>query len=140
MSDLISQTIKRHAHAFEPVGRCTLTYHGRFLRRRMLSTDAGLAFLVDLEHTESLNHGDAFILSDGTLIEVLAAQEPLIEIRGDDLVRIAWHIGNRHTPCQIESSRLLIQPGSKLSRYWIMDLMVLSSSGPVVATRRNRGD
>lgn len=110
MSDLISQTIKRHAHAFEPVGRCTLTYQGRFLRRRMLSTDAGLAFLVDLEHTESLNHGDAFILSDGTLIEVLAAQEPLIEIRGDDLVRIAWHIGNRHTPCQIESSRLLIQP------------------------------
>ena len=28
---------------------------------------------------------------------------------GTDLPRIAWHIGNRHTPCQIESDRLLIQ-------------------------------
>jgi urease accessory protein len=71
--------------------------------------DTGLAFLVDLEHTESLNHGDAFVLSDGTMIEVLAAHEPLIEIKGDDLVRIAWHIGNRHTPCQIEANRLVIQ-------------------------------
>ena len=44
------------------------------------------------------------------MIEVRIAQEPLIEIRGDDLVRIAWHIGNRHTPCQIEPNRLLIQP------------------------------
>jgi urease accessory protein len=44
------------------------------------------------------------------MIEVLAAHEPLIEIKGDDLVRIAWHIGNRHTPCQIERGRLLIQP------------------------------
>lgn len=110
MPDLVSQTIKRHAHAKEPVGCCTLTYQGRFLRRRMLLTDTGLAFLVDLEHTESLNHGDAFVLSDGTMIEVLAAHEPLIEIKGDDLVRIAWHIGNRHTPCQIEPRRLLIQP------------------------------
>ena len=110
MSDLVSQRIKRRAHVCDPVGICTLTYQGRFLRRRMLWTDAGIAFLVDLEHTESLNHGDAFILTDGTMIEVLTAQERLIEIRGDDLVRIAWHIGNRHTPCQIEPSRLLIQP------------------------------
>ena len=33
---------------------------------------------------------------------------PLLEITGD-LVQLAWHIGNRHTPCQIESDRLLIQ-------------------------------
>jgi len=41
-------------------------------------------------------------------VEVLAAQEPLLQITGPDLVRLAWHIGNRHTPCQIEAGRLLI--------------------------------
>ena len=40
---------------------------------------------------------------------VVAASEPLLEITADDLTRVAWHIGNRHTPCQIEPGRLLIQ-------------------------------
>lgn len=110
MPELISQSIKRHAHAETPLGQCTLSYEARFLRRKLLTTDAGQDFLVDLEHTESLNHGDAFVLTDGALIEVRAAAEPLLEIKGQDLVRLAWHIGNRHTPCQIEADRLLIQP------------------------------
>jgi len=86
----------------------TLTYDDRFLRRKVLTTARGKRFLVDLPHTTSLNHGDAFELSDGRIIEVIAADEALLEIRGD-LTRLAWHIGNRHTPCQIEPARLLIQ-------------------------------
>ena len=87
----------------------TLTYEARFLRRKVLATARGERFLVDLPQTTSLNHGDAFELSDGRLIEVIAAEEPLIEITGPDLPRLAWHIGNRHMPCQIEPDRLLIQ-------------------------------
>ena len=49
-------------------------------------------------------------LADGREVEVVAAPEPLLEIRGRNLVRLAWHIGNRHTPCQVETDRLLIQP------------------------------
>ncbi|WP_417718891.1 urease accessory protein UreE [Salipiger sp.] len=86
----------------------TLSYEDRFLRRKVLTTDAGGAFLVDLAHTESLDHGDAFVLTDGTRVEVLAAPEPLLAVTGADLPRLAWHIGNRHTPCQIEAQRLLI--------------------------------
>jgi urease accessory protein len=56
-----------------------------------------------------LDHGDALVLEDGRFIEVIAAEEPLLQITGDDLVRLAWHVGNRHTPCQIEKERLLIQ-------------------------------
>jgi urease accessory protein len=63
---------------------------------------------VDLAHTTSLDHGDAFFVSDSQVIEVVAAPEPLLQITGD-LVQLAWHIGNRHTPCQIESDQLLIQ-------------------------------
>jgi urease accessory protein len=49
------------------------------------------------------------ITTDGQEIVIQAAPEPLLEVTGDSLHRIAWHIGNRHTPCQIEEVRLLIQ-------------------------------
>lgn len=103
-----AHTVHRHTHtpAHDLV---TLTYDQRFLRRKVLTTVHGLCFLVDLEHTTSLNHGDALELEDGRLIEVIAAEEDLLEITGPDLVRLAWHIGNRHMPCQIEADRLLIQ-------------------------------
>lgn len=102
----ISRAI-RHAHdAAEAV---TLTYDDRFLRRKVLTSDSGTRFLVDLEHTTSVDIGDAFELEAGKLIAVRPAPENLLAITGTDLIRLAWHIGNRHTPCQIEPARLLIQ-------------------------------
>ena len=76
----------------------------------MLQTDSGVDFLLDLEKTTSLDHGGALILEDGREIKIIAAPEPLPEVTGDPLHRLAWHIGNRHTPCQVEPHRLLIQP------------------------------
>ena len=91
-----------------PDDRITLTYEGRFMRRKKLTTDQGIDVLVDLSETTSFNTGDVLTTVDGRTIEVVAAVEDLIEITGPDLVRLAWHIGNRHTPCQIEANRLLI--------------------------------
>lgn len=87
---------------------CVLTYDERFLRRKVIHTVQGDALLVDLEHTTSLNDRDAFLLDDGRRIEIIAAEEDLFAVTGD-LVTLAWHIGNRHTPCQIETDRLVIQ-------------------------------
>jgi urease accessory protein len=86
----------------------TLTYEDRFLRRKRLVTDQGEAILLDLAETTSLDHGDALELEDGRRVAIFAAPEPLIAVRGN-LTRLAWHIGNRHTPCQIEADRLLIR-------------------------------
>ena len=85
-----------------------LSYDERFLRRKRLVTKAGFVFVVDLEKTTSLEDGDALQLADGRCIGVRAAVEQVIEIRGD-LARLSWHIGNRHTPCQIETDHLVIQ-------------------------------
>jgi len=95
-------------HAHGTADRVTLSYDERFLRRKVLTSATGTRFLVDLEHTTSVDHGDAFRLDDGRLVEVIPAEEDLLEVTGD-LVRLAWHIGNRHMPCQIEASRLLIR-------------------------------
>jgi urease accessory protein len=88
--------------------RVVLGYDDRFLRRKRLSMASGEAFLVDLPETANLLAGDALELSDGRLVEIAAADEDVLVVRGD-LVRLAWHIGNRHTPCQIEADRLLIR-------------------------------
>ncbi|WP_298837382.1 urease accessory protein UreE [uncultured Roseobacter sp.] len=87
----------------------SLDYDARFLRRKVLTTRAGRQVLIDLPRTTSIGDGDALQTTDGALIRVVAAPEPLLEITGQDLHRIAWHVGNRHTPCQIEAARLLIQ-------------------------------
>lgn len=97
-----------HTHA-PTKDTVTLTYDERFLRRKLLTSDNGEDFLVDLPETVSLNNGDAFKLEDGRLIAVQPAIEDLLEVKGTELVRLAWHIGNRHTPCQLGADRLLIQ-------------------------------
>lgn len=103
---LTSHTIADHGHD----AACTLTYEDRFLRRKVLKTDADEPFLVDLPRTISLEQGQAFVLEDGRHVAVLAAEEPLMEITSPDLLRLVWHIGNRHCPAQIEANRILVQP------------------------------
>lgn len=103
---ITANSIIRHAPApFD--GEVALDYEGRLLRRKRLTSDGG-EFLVDLPEVTSLNDGDAFELSDGRQIVVRAKPEPVIVIRGH-LARLAWHIGNRHTPCRIEADRLIIR-------------------------------
>ncbi len=104
-----TQKIRRNGQWDETHGTVMLNYEDRFLRRRMLRTAQNEEFLVDLSQTTSLDGGDAFELADGRLIEVVAAEEDLFAVTGPDLTRLAWHIGNRHTPCQIEPDRLVIR-------------------------------
>ncbi len=92
-----------------PFDIVTLSYDERFLRRKRLTTVHDLSFMVNLAETTSLQDRDLLELDDGRLIEVIAAEEPVVEITGPALTRFAWHIGNRHTPCQIEQDRLLIR-------------------------------
>ncbi|MBV2361695.1 urease accessory protein UreE [Thalassococcus sp. CAU 1522] len=105
---LISRTYHGHAHGVA-VGEVQLDYEARFLRRKTLVLTDGRRVLVDLPKTTSLDHGGVLVLDGGGEIAIVAAPEPLIEVTATDLPRIAWHIGNRHTPCQIEPGRLLIR-------------------------------
>lgn len=88
--------------------RIALPYEGRLLRRKKLQSQGGVSVLLDLAEVTNLEHGGALHLTDGRYIGVEAAPEQLLAVSGPDLPRLAWHIGNRHTPCQIEADRLLI--------------------------------
>ncbi|MEL6916017.1 MAG: urease accessory protein UreE [Pseudomonadota bacterium] len=91
-----------------PASHVTLDFAGRLLRRKRLVRDDGADFLVDLPHTTHVEPGQAFLLDTGEAVEVRAARETLLKVTGA-LPRLAWHIGNRHTPCELHDDHLLIQ-------------------------------
>ena len=89
-----------------------LDYDDRHRRRLAMTGTRGTEFLLDLPEVAELRGGDALVLDDGRLIEVVAAPEPLLEIRCTDplhLARVAWHLGNRHLPTQLLSKALRIR-------------------------------
>ena len=89
--------------------RVVLSYDERFLRRKRLICESGASVMVDLAETVSLEDGDALVTDTGQRVAVVAAHEPVIEVRGPNLARLAWHIGNRHTPCQVSEDHLVIR-------------------------------
>jgi len=95
-----------------PYDSITLEHTERRLRRKLLRLAGGDDVMVDFPQTLTLEHGSALELEDGRLVGIIAAEELLYEVRGRDtahLVRLAWHIGNRHTSAQLEESRILIK-------------------------------
>ncbi len=89
-----------------------LDFDARHRRRIALRTEAGREVLLDLPHAARLHDGDALVLEDGALLRVQAQPEALLEITARDpgtLLRIAWHLGNRHLPVQLLGDRLRIR-------------------------------
>ncbi len=90
--------------AAELRGTVTLAFADRHRRRFRLMDDAGEPFLLDLPHAVRLGDGDFLRLADGGVIVVRAADEPVMTVTCAGPVasaRMAWHIGNRHTPMQV---------------------------------------
>jgi urease accessory protein len=90
----------------------SIDYDRRYRRRILLRTDAGKDVLLDLPQAVRLRHGDGLRLEDGGIVGVVARPEKLLEIHAHsdaELVRIAWHLGNRHLPVQLIRDRIRIR-------------------------------
>jgi urease accessory protein len=88
-----------------------LAHDERHLRRKVLRLEHGDEVLVDFEAAVALGHGDALVLDNGKLVEVIAGEEALLEILPQSaahLCELCWHIGNRHLAAQIEERRVLV--------------------------------
>jgi urease accessory protein len=95
-----------------PADTVVLDFDDRYRRRVAMTGVGGLAFLLDLAEAAMLRGGDGLSLEDGRIVEVVAAPEPLAEIRAADalgLARVAWHLGNRHLPIEILPKALRIR-------------------------------
>jgi urease accessory protein len=97
----------------------TLDHEHRQRRRIRLTSDGDLEFLLDLDKATGLDDGDALKLEDGRLIIVKAAPQKLLEIKAENplrLLRVAWHIGNRHTPAEITADAIYIEEDHVLAQ------------------------
>src|SRR6201982_884044 len=94
-------------------GALTLDFDARHRRRIRLTTDQGEDVLLDLPKAVAMADGDALQLEDGRLLKVVAAAEAVVEVRHKEpnqLMRLAWHLGNRHLPTEIRDQVLRIRP------------------------------
>ncbi len=95
-----------------PADTIVLDHEGRHRRRVTMTATRGTEFLLDLPEAVALRGGDALILEDGRLIEIIAAPEALAEVRCTDppqLARVAYHIGNRHAQAEILANRIRVR-------------------------------
>jgi urease accessory protein len=95
-----------------PFDSVTLDHSERRLRRKLLRLSQGEEVMIDLPQTITLEPGTGLQLEDGRIATILAADELLYEIRAKNpahLIKLAWHIGNRHTSAQLEQHRILIK-------------------------------
>ena len=100
------------AFSGEAADEVVLAFDDRHRRRMAMRGVGGTDFLLDLPKAVPLDDGDGLRLEDGRTIRVRAAPEPLLEITCTDqahLVRVAWHLGNRHLPTQLLGDRLRIR-------------------------------
>ncbi|QWG22923.1 urease accessory protein UreE [Bradyrhizobium sediminis] len=119
----------QHRWTEAPADTVVLDFDDRHRRRMAMTGTRGLEFLLDLETAVALRGGDALVLEDGRLVEVVAAPEPLAEIRCNDphhLVRVAWHLGNRHLPTQI------MPKGLRIRRDHVIEAMVKGLGARVI--------
>lgn len=90
-----------------------LRFDQRERSRLRASLVGGEEIGIDLPVGTILAHGTKLALEGGRVVAVEAAHERLLEVRAADaeqLARIAYHVGNRHVPIEIDGDRLLLLP------------------------------
>jgi urease accessory protein len=81
--------------------------------------------------------GDVLVAEDGSVIRVVAKTQPVMQVRAGergtpfDLVRAAYHLGNRHVPVELKTDQLKIEPDHVLAEMLrAMHLVVTDTFGP----------
>jgi urease accessory protein len=118
-----------HWPAAERSDTVTLLFDDRYRRRLRMLGDGGLDFLLDLVEPVVLHTGDGLKLDEGGFVEVKAAEEDLVEVRGRDaasFARLAWHLGNRHLPTQI------MPKGLRIRRDHVIEAMVTGLGARII--------
>ncbi|WP_210485668.1 urease accessory protein UreE [Microvirga antarctica] len=94
------------------VDTITLDHAARGQRHAHWTGEAGTKIHLDLDMDTRINDGDALRLEDGTLVQVKAAAEPLLEVRAENplrLMRLAWHLGSQHGLAEFTGDALYIE-------------------------------
>lgn len=127
-------TAPLRARAYLPPGHggtafdlAVLLHDERRVRRKLLRLIHGDEVVVDFPAPVTLEHGGALELEDGRLVEIIAGEETLHEVRGRDathLMQLCWHLGNRHLKAQIEEEGGQVRRILILRDHVIRDMLI----------------
>src|SRR5476649_2329953 len=98
-----------HRHCRLVADTVILNYAQRSAQQMTVTGVKGTVIEIGLHKSGHLRTDDLLVLDDGSLVEVVAAPEALIEARAADiaaLARLAWHLGDRHVPVQVLPNRI----------------------------------
>jgi urease accessory protein len=112
------------------VDRVVLDAGDRVRRRIVLTTEGGMKLLLDFAEPMMLRDGDGLVLDDGSIVAVAGQTEPLVEVSAKapaDFVRLAWHIGNRHTDIQF------VHQGFRIRRDHVLEGMLCGLGASMMA-------
>lgn len=92
-------------------------------KSRFDATDSlGRALAVFLPRGSVVRGGDVLVAEDGSLLRVQAAAQPVLVVRACaehgtplDLLRAAYHLGNRHVSLEVQPDHLKLEPDHVLA-------------------------
>ncbi|MEG0001260.1 MAG: urease accessory protein UreE [Comamonas sp.] len=92
-------------------------------KSRFAATDSqGRELAIFLPRGQAVRGGDVLIAEDGSMVRVIAAPQKVLHIttcpaHGTpfDLMRAAYHLGNRHVPIELQPDHLKIEPDHVLA-------------------------
>ena len=116
----------------------TLDWDTRHKSRFDTTDSLGRALGVFLPRGSAVRGGDVLVAEDGSLIRVSATPQPVMVVRpcpehGSpfDLLRAAYHLGNRHVQLELQPDRLLLEPDHVLAAMLRrMHLIVTDETAP----------
>jgi len=90
----------------------TLAFDDRCKSRLATSLDNGEAVALLMPRGTILAEGDVLVAEDGGLVRVVAAAESVMRVTAKttaQLIRAAYHLGNRHTPVELGDGYLQLE-------------------------------
>ena len=124
------------AALLQRASRLTLPWDARCRSRFDARDSAGRTLAVFLPRGSVLRGGDVLVAEDGSLVVVDAAPQAVMTVRrcldhsaDGDLLRAAYHLGNRHVAVELQPGQLQIEPDPVLAD-------MLRGLGLVVVDRR----
>ena len=121
-SKLISEGAGLAAALLKRAATLELDWDTRQKSRFEATDSAGRTLGVFLPRGTVVRGGDVLVADDGSLVRVLAAPQAVLKIthctnHGTpyDLIRAAYHLGNRHVPIELKADHLKIEPDHVLA-------------------------
>jgi urease accessory protein len=117
----VPRAVTRVAHgaaAPAAIDTLILTSSERRAQRATLRGSKGTEVIFDFSEPIALRTDDLVMLETGEAVEIVAAAEPLLEVRADlsTLARLAWALGDRHLPVQIFANRIRLHRDAAAER------------------------